>query len=209
MLFTAKLCLNVYVKHTRFGYNALATVPTRSNKKHHMPKRFLRRYLPEHYKIKEHKHLRVFGNLLHSANLWHLNRHSVSRAFAFGLFCAFIPVPFQMLLAAGLAIIFSANLVLSVILVWISNPITIPPLFYFVYRIGAWVLNQPYKAIQFHLSIDWLSQQFSMIWQPLLIGSLICATASAVLGYWTIRLLWRVSVVISWRKRQKNRKIPP
>jgi uncharacterized protein (DUF2062 family) len=37
-----------------------------------------------------------------------------------GLFCAFIPVPFQMLLAAPSAIIFSANLPVSIALVWIA-----------------------------------------------------------------------------------------
>jgi uncharacterized protein (DUF2062 family) len=49
-----------------------------------------------------------------------------------GLFCAFIPVPFQMLLAAPSAIIFSANLPVSIALVWITNPITMPPIFFFL-----------------------------------------------------------------------------
>ena len=95
-----------------------------------MPKKIIKRMMPDHQTIKENKYLKIFGNLLHNANLWHLNRHSVAKAFAVGLFFAFIPVPFQMVLAAGLAIIVHANLPLSIALVWITNPLTMPFIFY-------------------------------------------------------------------------------
>jgi len=55
---------------------------------------------------------------------------------AVGLFCAFVPLPIQMLLAAAAAIIFRVNLPISVGLVWITNPVTIPPMFYFCYKVG-------------------------------------------------------------------------
>ena len=55
--------------------------------------------MPDHQKIKENKWMRVFGPLIHESNLWHLNRRSAKGAFAVGLFFAFWPVPFQMLLA--------------------------------------------------------------------------------------------------------------
>ena len=58
-----------------------------------MPKKTIKRMMPDHQTIKENKYLKIFGNLLHNANLWHLNRHSVAKAFAVGLFFAFIPVP--------------------------------------------------------------------------------------------------------------------
>ncbi len=170
-----------------------------------MPKRLLKRWLPEHNKIKNHKHLRIFGKLLHDPNLWHLNRRSVSRACAIGLFCAFMPIPFQMVLAAAIAIALSANLPISVVLVWVSNPITMPPIFYFAYKLGAWLLHQPYQTIQFAFSADWLEHQLSIIWQPLLAGLLLCAIISSIIGYFLIRIIWRIYIYLHWRTRHKRR----
>ena len=106
-----------------------------------MPKKFIRRFLPEPQAVKNNKILRVFGSVLHEPNLWHLNRRSAAGGFCIGLFFAFWPVPFQMWLSAGVAIPFRANLPLSVATVWVTNPFTIPPIFYAAYKIGSTVLG--------------------------------------------------------------------
>ena len=98
-----------------------------------MPKRFLKRYMPKEHDIRNHKHMRYFGKLLHDPNIWHLNRRSVAGAFSVGLFMAMVPVPFQMILAAAAAIPCRVNLPISVGLVWITNPLTMPAIFYFCY----------------------------------------------------------------------------
>ena len=82
-----------------------------------MPRHLIKRYSPDHEKIRNHKHVKVFGKLLHDPNLWHLNRRSVSGAFGVGLFWAMIPMPFQMIAAAATAIGLRTNLPLSVVLV--------------------------------------------------------------------------------------------
>ena len=83
------------------------------------------------------------GNLLgDEAYLFHLSRRSVSLGVMVGLFWAFTPIPFQMLPAAITAWIIRANLPLSVALVWISNPVTVPPLLLIAYGIGSWILTR-------------------------------------------------------------------
>jgi uncharacterized protein (DUF2062 family) len=69
-----------------------------------MPKRFIRRYLPDSHKIRDHKQLRWLGKILEDPNLLHLNRYSVSGAVSVGLFVALLPIPFQMIIAALLAL---------------------------------------------------------------------------------------------------------
>jgi len=170
-----------------------------------MPKDFIKRYLPEPHKIKDHKHLRIFGDLIHNQNLWHLNRTSVPIAMSVGLFSALIPIPFQMILAAFLAILFHANLPLSVVLVWLTNPITMPPIFYFTYKIGALLLQIPPRPFHIELSWEWISTQLGLIWQPLLLGSFLCAVIAAVLGNILVRIVWRVSVARRWRSRSNDR----
>lgn len=170
-----------------------------------MPKKFIKRYMPDQQKLREHKHLKIFGRLLQDPNLWHLNRRSVSGAFFIGLFMAFVPVPFQMLLAAGAAIISRVNLPISVGLVWLTNPITIPPMFYFCYKVGTWILRVPIRHFQFHLSGNWLLSELGAIWQPFLLGCFVVGLVSAILGALSIRLLWRLYVIRHLRHRQEAR----
>jgi len=171
-----------------------------------MPKKLIRRLLPDHNKVKSHKHLKCFGTLLHDPNIWHLNRRSVSGALFFGMICAWIPVPFQMVIAAGVAILVRVNLPLCVASVWLTNPITMPPMFYFAYKMGAWILGLPERAFTFELSFDWLMSQLGYIWQPFLLGCALCGIVSAVTAFLAIRILWRVHIFQYIKKRRLRRK---
>ena len=170
-----------------------------------MPRKFFRRILPSRDYIARIPLITRLGSWLHHAPLWHLNRHSVAGAFAVGLFAAFMPVPSQMVLAAIFAILVNVNLPLSVALVWISNPITMPPLFYMAYRIGVEVLNMTEQPFAFELSLSWFQQQLGLILTPFLLGCLICGVSAGLCGYITVRLFWRYNVIYNWRKRQQQR----
>ena len=171
-----------------------------------MPKRFIKRYLPDHHKIRNHKHLRFFGQLLHDPNLWHLNRRSVSGAFSVGLFSAFVPVPFQMVLGAAGAILWRVNLPISVGLVWLTNPITMPPVFFFCYKLGTWILGTSlHEGITFELSFRWIMEELSTIWQPFLLGCVVMGALGAVLGNLLMRLLWRLHVLRYLQRRRARR----
>jgi uncharacterized protein (DUF2062 family) len=170
-----------------------------------MPKRLIKRLLPKHEVVRNHKHLRVFGELLHDANLWHLNRHSASGAFGVGLFMAFVPLPFQMMFAAGAAILFRVNLPLSVCLVWITNPLTIPPIFLFAYMLGTWVVGEPASVQPMEFTLEWLqSGGIGSIWFPLMVGCVILATVCSIVGYSLILWIWRWRAIEKWKSRKRG-----
>lgn len=170
-------------------------------------KKFFKRSLPSVSELRTHPRLQFFGTLLHDPNLWHFNRRSLSGGMAVGLFTAFIPLPMQMLWAALLAIYFRVNLPLSVSLIWVTNPITIPPLFYFAYKVGTILLGIPTQHLEFKFSQDWLFQTLNAFWQPLLLGSLTLGFLSALSGYLLINLLWRLQVSRSWRNRRERQRL--
>ncbi len=147
----------------------------------------------------------MFGTLLHDPNLWHLNRHSVAGATAVGLFTAFLPIPFQMVVAAALAIAFRVNLPISVVLVWVTNPLTMGPIYYACYKLGAWILDVPPRHVHFSLSWAWFSGEFLAVWKPLLLGCLLAGLSCALLGSLFVRLAWRAMVVRNWRLRKRRR----
>lgn len=169
-----------------------------------MPKKFLRKYLPDPHKITQSKSLKIFGSLLHEPNLWHMNRKSVSIAFLVGMFFMWVPLPSQMILAAGAAILFRCNLPLSVALVWITNPITMPAMFYFAYKLGSLMLGLPANELEFEASFEWIQQQMELIWQPFLLGCFTMGVVSGVTGFIAIRLLWRLHIV-QYLKQKRQR----
>ena len=172
-----------------------------------MTRKIIRRYLPDAAQMRTHPRLRIFSHWLQSANLWHLNRRSVPGAVAVGLFWAFIPSPTQMLPAAATAIALRVNLPLSLALSWVANPLTMPPMFYFNYRIGTWLLDRPERPFSIELSWDWLTPGLGLLWQPLLLGSVVVATHVAALGYCSVHRLWRLHVARAWTHRAEQRRL--
>ncbi|MEJ2060826.1 MAG: DUF2062 domain-containing protein [Gammaproteobacteria bacterium] len=170
-----------------------------------MPKKLLKKVFPAYDSVRDHKHLQFFGTLLHDPNLWHMNRHSVSGAFAVGLFMAFVPVPFQMVGAAALAILFRVNLPISVLLVWLTNPVTMGPVFFFAYKLGRWILDAPPLAFHFQLSLDWLMHDMVRIWKPFLLGCLLFSVTGALVGYYGMLMFWRLHVGQRWQERKRRR----
>lgn len=170
-----------------------------------MPKKLFQRYMPDPKKIREIKGLQFLGDHLHSPNLWHLNRRSVANAFACGLFAMYTPpLPWQMIIAGVLAVIFSANLPIAVALVWITNPLTWIPMYYFAYRVGALVTGRD----SFNFSA--FSQLFSLetAWElgaPFLLGCFILMVLGAILGYFSIHAFWRWHVRRAWEERKLRR----
>ncbi|MCX7092957.1 MAG: DUF2062 domain-containing protein [Methylobacter sp.] len=174
-----------------------------------MPKeiiqKLINKFIPDPEIIKRHKNLQFLGDKLHEPNLWHLNRRSIALAFAVGLFCAWIPTPTQMAIAAAGAIYFRANLPISVALVWITNPITMPPLFYFAYEVGLWFMNQPAGTDESGFSVSNIFSGLSNIWQPFLVGCFIMGIVSSAVGYFGLQYYWKYHITKKWEERKAKR----
>lgn len=162
-----------------------------------MPRKLLRRYLARSPALREHRALSLFREQLHDPNLWHLNRRSVSGGVAVGLFCMYMPIPFEMGLAALCAIVFRVNLPIAVALVWISNPLTWVAMYGVAYLLGAWLLGEPTIPLE-HVSLRWLGMNFASLW----LGCLILGSFLALVGYLFVRAAWRINVIRAWRARR-------
>lgn len=106
-------------------------------------------------------------------------------------------MPLQMVLASLLAIIFNANLPISFALIFISNPITMPPLFYLEYKIGNLIL-QPENPIEFDFNS--MTENFGQIAYSLWSGAIVLGIFSAVTCAIVVNFLWIYTV----RKNRKN-----
>ena len=170
-----------------------------------MPRRFLNRWLPNPGKIRAQTGMGLFGRLLDKRDLWQLNRRSTARAAAIGIFCSMIPVPFQMIVAVSLSIFAGCNVPVAAALCWITNPITMGPIFFGAYKLGAWVLGIPATEVEFEISLDWFTTTLSEVWAPLALGCLVLGASGAILGYSGTHLIWRAAVVREWRSRRRAR----
>jgi uncharacterized protein (DUF2062 family) len=77
------------------------------------------------------------------------------------------------------------------------------PVFYFEYRLGAWLLRTPLREWPATPSWDWLWGELAVIWKPLFLGAGIVAVFSASLVYLGANALWRWSA--SRRRRRRER----
>jgi uncharacterized protein (DUF2062 family) len=167
-------------------------------------KRWLRRVTPNREEIRHHKQLRVFGKLLHDPNLWHLNRRSAAGAFAVGLFVMYLPPLGQMVIAAAAAIALRVNLPISVALVWLTNPVTIPPMYYLAYVVGSKLLGRPVEPLDVDFWMEW--RHWLDIIMPLTIGGLVCGSLCALGGYLAVQGVWRWNLARQIRLRRARLK---
>ena len=92
--------------------------------------RWLKRITPDRHTLEKLWCLRPFKALVLDRGYWTFHRHSVTRAFALGLFIAFIPptpLPVHLVTCVILGVLFRLNLPVLFATVFISNPLTWVP----------------------------------------------------------------------------------
>lgn len=140
-----------------------------------------------------------------------MNRRSVPRGVALGLFVAVMIPVMHTAIAAILAIPTRANVAIAAAFTLVVNPLTIPPLYYAAYRVGSWELHHdvpivdPHAAERFSGELSrllfWIHQASGSI----ALGVLTIAALSALTGYVAASLVWRFWSGSRWRQRRQTR----
>ena len=173
--------------------------------------KWLRNHIPTRENIHRYRLLRPFAPHLSRPALWRMTPRSVPRGVALGLFVGVIIPVMHTAIAAILAIPLRANVAITAVFTLAVNPLTIPPLYYAAYRIGAWELHHdatlvnPAAAERFSGELGrllfWVHQASGSI----ALGVLTIAAASALLGYVIAVLVWRFWSSSRWQQRRRMR----
>jgi hypothetical protein len=179
-----------------------------------MPRKYFRRFLPDHQTVANNKWLGKFGSALQHPALWHLNRRGVAGGVAIGMFAGLVPGPLQMLTAALLAIPLRMNLPVALVCTLYTNPFTIVPLYLFALWIGTLVTGveggevPPAPDFELAHAGQWfldMADWAGAMGKPLLVGLVTLAVGLAALGWITVQVAWRTWVIHAWRQRARRR----
>ena len=140
-----------------------------------------------------------------------INRRSVTRGIAIGLFWGFIPMPMQMAAVLATTPFIRFNVPIAISMVWLSNPFTMPPMYYMEYLTGNFLLgNEDIQNME--MTAEWFKNNIGDIFVPLYVGTGFYSIVVSGLIYLGLNWLWIHSVRKEKaekdlaRKRRKERK---
>jgi len=122
-----------------------------------------------------------------------VNRKSITKGILIGLFWGFIPMPMQMLAVLAITPFLKFNVPIAISMVWLSNPITMPFMYYMEYQTGNYLLGTD-GVENIEYTLDWLLNHFWEIFKPLYLGTAVYSIGVSSLIYYIINFLWIVSV---------------
>lgn len=171
-------------------------------------KRWLQQKLPAPEALAANRWVRPFAHRLTDPTLWHLNRRSVERGVALGLFIGLIVPLGQTPIAALLALSVRANLIVAAVATLITNPVTFPAIYYAAYHVGRHILpmngalpEQVGEQGGVLRGLTWLADASL----PTAVGLLLFAVAASAVGFAVVRYAWRWWVRRCWQRRRTAR----
>jgi uncharacterized protein (DUF2062 family) len=173
-----------------------------------MPRRLFKQLSRQRHHLRTRWYMKPFQSVFGESSYWSLNRRNVTRAVALGLFIAFLPPPIpHTLMAVFAAIALRVNIPVTLTSIFITNPVTMGPLYYAAYWVGCHVLGDtPMTRLPKAAPGDWLPAFHGPILEPFIIGCLLLGLAVAVLGYIVLGLSWHLSLVYKFYQRKRLRR---
>jgi uncharacterized protein len=108
-----------------------------------------------------------------------------------------------MLIGAPLALLLRVNLPVTMAAIWLTNPVTILPLFYGALIIGT-RLSGSQATIHFDGSMAGLGALVEQLWLPFVLGCAVSGVIAGCLGYAAVSVLWRWQVNVRWNRRARR-----
>jgi len=120
------------------------------------------------------------------------NRKMLSKGVFIGVFIAFIPMPMQMAAVLAVMPFTRFNVPIALAMCWLSNPFTMPPMYYMEYLTGSFFLGSEIEAVE--MTLDWFSNNIGKIFVPLYVGTAFYSIVGSIGGYWLVNHFWKSSV---------------
>jgi len=124
---------------------------------------------------------------------FNINRKMITRGVLIGLFWGFIPMPMQMLAVIATTPFFRFNVPIAIAMVWLSNPFTMPPMYYMEYLTGNFILGRE-GIDNVELTLEWFSNNMGDIFVPLYVGTAFYSIVVSFVIYLLLNWLWIRSV---------------
>jgi uncharacterized protein (DUF2062 family) len=152
--------------------------------------RRLRALAPSREQLEANPWLRWLAPYLADPKLWCWSRRGVAMGVAIGLFIGFLIPVAQILLAAAAAVVLRANVPIAAAGTFVTNPLTVPPIYFGAYQLGAWATGTSATA-----AVSWadpvsILQSLGSIGLPLFTGLAITACFAAAASYLLISRVW-------------------
>lgn len=171
-----------------------------------MPRRFFRKFAFKRHELSRQWFMSPFRHLLADHRLWGIRRRTVIPAVALGIFVAFLPIPGHILVAVLSAVALRINIPVAALTTLVVNPLTIGPIYYFSYRVGAKLLGLEPGPFAIELSLDWMTNTLVSIWQPMILGCVLVGAIAALIGFVALDVVWRLSLADYKSKKRSQRR---
>ena len=163
----------------------------------------LRALAPSREQLEGNPWLRRLAPYLADPKLWCWSRRGVALGMAIGLFIGFLIPIAQILLAATAAVLLRANVPIAAAGTLVTNPLTVPAIYYAAYHLGAWATGSSATA-----AVSWANpfsvlESLGSIGLPLFAGLAITAVFAAIGSYLLISQIW------IWHVAAKRRRVRP
>lgn len=166
----------------------------------------MKRWFPSREQLTRSRWLGPLAHHFQDEALWQMDRGSVARGVAIGLFFGLLLPLAQFLFAVAFAIWLRGHVAVAAAATFVTNPLTFAPLYWLAHRIGSTLLGRSRTQADADAArVEAQAQAtaaaqgwFSATWEavlnagaPLMAGLAVMAVAGALAGFVLVWLLWR------------------